>query len=75
MTSRSDRDSRMDALARKISQAVDGEDLFDVACAASGVCAFSICEAFADAAQRVKALELIIRTMRHIIAEDHHVAH
>jgi hypothetical protein len=59
----------MDVLARKIGQAVDGEDLFDAPQAESGR-SRSICEAFDDAAQRAQALELIVGAMRRIITGE-----
>jgi hypothetical protein len=60
----------LNRIAVKISAAVDGEALFDVASAAAVVSAFSIREAFAEPERRHNALTVIADLMQKIITDE-----
>jgi hypothetical protein len=60
--------ARMNVLANKISHAVDGEDMFDVASACAMVTAYSIAN-IATPDDRNEALDMLISFIRQQVAD------
>jgi hypothetical protein len=63
-------DEHMDALAVKISQAVQGEINFDVASACCAIAAYALRNGIPDSDDRAIAVEKLIELMRKIIEYD-----
>ena len=60
-------DEHMDALTTKIVAVCDGHPLYEVACAASVVAAFSIVRQYPNLDEREEAYQLLTKMMNRII--------
>jgi hypothetical protein len=61
---------KMDRLAQRVSHALDGEKLLDVATALSGLIAFAICESSASIETRQQYLDKIVEFMNKQIRSE-----
>jgi hypothetical protein len=70
MSERSEHDARMDALATRVGEALDGAPLADVISACAAIIGYTLAEVGRDDAEREKVFQTTIAFIRQVCADE-----